>query len=267
MSAINIMPNAAQFQASLKQYVLIYTPDYLPLWLIVAGVLFVGMLLVLALHGFLRYRFATPHGEHHQEEKLYLYSKAVRLWHWSNATLFILLLLSGGINHFALLSAHDTALLVNVHEICGYLLLVCWLSFVLINLVGGNGKFYRIDSKNWLQRVLMQTRFYLYGIIKGEDHPFPATPKVKFNPLQQMAYLGVMYALVPLLLITGILLQNPMFIPADAVLFKAWLLIIHQILAVCSVFFIFGHLTCVPREERHSKPFAVWLTATIDTNK
>ncbi|MGE9804986.1 thiosulfate reductase cytochrome B subunit, partial [Escherichia coli] len=61
MSAINIMPNAAQFQASLKQYVLIYTPDYLPLWLIVAGVLFVGMLLVLALHGFLRYRFATPH--------------------------------------------------------------------------------------------------------------------------------------------------------------------------------------------------------------
>ena len=114
MSAVNIMPNAEQFQASLKEYVLIYTPDYSPLWLIVAGVLLVGMLLVLALHGFLRYRFATPHGGSHKEEKLYLYSKAVRLWHWSNASLFILLLLSGGINHFALLSAHDTALLVSV---------------------------------------------------------------------------------------------------------------------------------------------------------
>ncbi|AYY79517.1 thiosulfate reductase cytochrome B subunit [Proteus vulgaris] len=242
MSIVNTMPDSAQFQASLKEYVLIYTPDYLPLWLIIAGVLFVGMLLVLALHGFLRYRFATPHGQSHQEEKLYLYSKAVRLWHWSNASLFILLLVSGGINHFALLSTHDTALLVSVHEICGYLLLVCWLSFVFINLVGGNGKFYRIDSKNWFQRAFMQTRFYLYGIIKGEDHPFPATPNVKFNPLQQMAYLGVMYALVPLLLITGVLLQNPTFIPADAVMFKAWLLIAHQILAVCSVFFIIGHL-------------------------
>ena len=63
MSIVNTMPDSAQFQAALKEYVLIYTPDYLPLWLIVAGVLFIGMLLVLALHGFLRYRFATPHGE------------------------------------------------------------------------------------------------------------------------------------------------------------------------------------------------------------
>ena len=33
---------------------------------------------------------ATDHGE-----RIYLYSKAVRLWHWSNALLFVLLLASG----------------------------------------------------------------------------------------------------------------------------------------------------------------------------
>ena len=212
MSAINIMPNAAQFQASLKQYVLIYTPDYLPLWLIVAGVLFVGMLLVLALHGF--YVTALPHPMESIikkrnsifTQKRYVYGIGVMQLYLSYSFSV------AGLTISLLLSAHDTALLVNVHEICGYLLLVCWLSFVLINLVGGNGKFYRIDSKNWLQRVLMQTRFYLYGIIKGKII-LSSHPKVKFNPLQQMAYLGVMYALVPLLLITGILLQNPMFIP------------------------------------------------------
>ncbi|EGI99062.1 thiosulfate reductase cytochrome B subunit domain protein [Shigella dysenteriae 155-74] len=54
------------------------------MWLIIAGVLLVGMWLVLGLHALLRARgvkkSATDHGE-----KVYLYSKAVRLWHWSNA--------------------------------------------------------------------------------------------------------------------------------------------------------------------------------------
>lgn len=43
---------------------------------------------------------ATDHSE-----RIYLYSKAVRLWHWSNALLFVLLLASGLINHFALVGA------------------------------------------------------------------------------------------------------------------------------------------------------------------
>lgn len=238
---MNIMPNAEQFQSQLYQYVYLYTPDYWPIWLILAGVAFVGMLGVLALHGFLRYRFAAPHAAGH-EEKVYLYSRAVRLWHWSNALLFILLLASGFINHFALPGAHDTALLVSLHSLCGYLLLVCWLAFVLINLLGGNGHHYVIERQGWGQRAFLQVRFYLYGIIKGEDHPFPATPRAKFNPLQQVAYLGVMYSLVPLLLLSGVVLHNPLWLPAGWVLVKAWLLPLHFMLAVLSVFFICGHL-------------------------
>nr|WP_291972910.1 hypothetical protein [Candidatus Symbiopectobacterium sp.] len=76
---MNIMPNAEQFQSQLYQYVYLYTPEYWPIWLILAGVAFVGMLGVLALHGFLRYRFAAPHAAGH-EDKVYLYSRAVRLW-------------------------------------------------------------------------------------------------------------------------------------------------------------------------------------------
>lgn len=91
----------------------------LAVWLIIAGLLLVGMWLVLGLHALLRARgvkkSATDHGE-----KVYLYSKAVRLWHWSNALLFVLLLASGLINHFALVGATAVKSLVAVHEVCGF---------------------------------------------------------------------------------------------------------------------------------------------------
>lgn len=80
---------------------------------------------------------------------------------------------------------------------------------MLINAVGDNGHHYRIRRQGWLERAAKQTRFYLFGIMQGEEHPFPATTQSKFNPLQQVAYVGVMYGLLPLLLLTGLLCLYP----------------------------------------------------------
>lgn len=156
---MNPSQHAEQFQSQLANYVPQFTPQFWPVWLIIAGLLLVGMWLVLGLHALLRARgvkkSATDHGE-----RIYLYSKAVRLWHWSNALLFVLLLASGLINHFALVGATAVKSLVAVHEVCGFLLLACWLGFVLINAVGGNGHHYRIRRQGWLERAAKQTRFY-----------------------------------------------------------------------------------------------------------
>lgn len=96
---MNPSQHAEQFQSQLANYVPQFTPEFWPVWLIIAGVLLVGMWLVLGLHALLRARgvkkSVTDYGE-----KIYLYCKAVRLWHWSNALLFVLLLASGLINHF-----------------------------------------------------------------------------------------------------------------------------------------------------------------------
>ena len=123
---MNPSQHAEQFQSQLANYVPQFTPEFWPVWLIIAGVLLVGMWLVLGLHALLRARgvkkSATDHGE-----KIYLYSKAVRLWHWSNALLFVLLLASGLINHFAMVGATAVKSLVAVHEVCGFLLLACWI--------------------------------------------------------------------------------------------------------------------------------------------
>nr|EFP3234805.1 thiosulfate reductase cytochrome B subunit [Escherichia coli] len=233
---MNPSQHAEQFQSQLANYVPQFTPEFWPVWLIIAGVLLVGMWLVLGLHALLRARgvkkSATDHGE-----RIYLYSKAVRLWHWSNALLFVLLLASGLINHFALVGATAVKSLVAVHEVCGFLLLACWLGFVLINGVGGNGHHYRIRRQGWLERAAKQTRFYLFGIMQGEEHPFPATTQSKFNPLQQVAYVGVMYGLLPLLLLTGLLCLYPQAVGDVFPGVRYWLLQAHFALAFISLFF------------------------------
>ncbi len=50
--------------------------------------------------------------------------------------------------------------------------------------------------------------FICLALCRGQI-PFPATTQSKFNPLQQVAYVGVMYGLLPLLLLTGLLCLYP----------------------------------------------------------
>ena len=107
----------------------------------------------------------------------------------------------------------------------------------MINATSGNGSHYRVQFSGLITRCLLQTRFYLYGIMKGEAHPFAATAENKFNPLQQLAYLAIMYALVPLLIITGLLCLYPQIIGAGPVV-----LVLHMVLAIVGILFICAHI-------------------------
>lgn len=53
---MNPSQHAEQFQSQLANYVPQFTPEFWPVWLIIAGVLLVGMWLVLGLHALLRAR-------------------------------------------------------------------------------------------------------------------------------------------------------------------------------------------------------------------
>jgi len=46
-------------------------------------------------------------------------------------------------------------------------------------------------------------RFYLYGVFKGEKHPHHMSPEDKFNPLQRLGYLAILFGLLPLQVISG----------------------------------------------------------------
>ena len=234
---MNPSQHAEQFQSQLANYVPQFTPEFWPVWLIIAGVLLVGMWLVLGLHALFRARMkksVTDYGE-----KIYLYSKAAdgtgRMRY-----LFALLLASGLINHFALVGATAVKSLVAVHEVCGFLLLACWLGFVLINAVGVMVTTIAFVVRVGWERAQNKRDFICLALCRGKTS-FPATTQSKFNPLQQVAYVGVMYGLLPLLLLTGLLCLYPQVV-GDVFRVRYWLLQAHFALAFISLFFIFGHL-------------------------
>ncbi len=135
---------------------------------------------------------------------LYLYAGWVRLWHWLNALLFLILILSGASMHYAgtpWLLDFETA--VTLHNTTGILLTLSWIGFVAGNLLTDNGRHYRIRFRGLLDRLFEQSRYYAFGIFQDAPHPFHVSAEMKLNTLQQLSYLGVMYLLMPLLLLSG----------------------------------------------------------------
>jgi len=51
-----------------------------------------------------------------------------------------------------------------------------------------------------------QIIYYGYGIFVGKPNPHIMTPENKFNPLQQQAYLAIMFVLLPAQMMSGLFL-------------------------------------------------------------
>lgn len=144
-------------------------------------------------------------------KKIYLYPVWIRLWHVTNALMFIILIATGISLHYAEMGNGIISfrLSVRLHNICAIILTINYGIFVLGNMFTGNGVYYRKWRKNLWPKLWKQFLFYAVGIFKGEPHPFPITKKQKFNPLQKVSYVFAMYFGMPLLIISGILLMFP----------------------------------------------------------
>ena len=144
---------------------------------------------------------------------MYLYPKWIRLWHLLNASLFLLLILTG-------LSMQYTgkenptymvgfAKAVKWHNFAAIVLVINYIIFVTGNLLTNNGRYYRIAKKDFLFNLKKQFMYYSKGMFRGEKHPFPVTQERKFNPLQKITYILALYVALPLLIISGIGLLLP----------------------------------------------------------
>ena len=143
-------------------------------------------------------------------EKIYFYPVWLRIWHGFNALGIIILIFTG----LSLQSNTETLAIgfnvaVKLHNIAGIIVTLSYLCFFICNLVGNNGKFYRIKRKGFLNRLIKQSTYYAWGMFHGMNHPFPLSAKRKFNPLQQAIYVVVMNLVVPVVIITGIALLFP----------------------------------------------------------
>lgn len=147
-------------------------------------------------------------------ERLYLYPIWLRFWHLVNAVLCLILIITGVSMQFsvpATLVNFDTA--VAIHNIAGIILTINYAIFFVGNLFAFNGSQYQIVYKGLFKRLMTQARFYMFGIFKGENPPFPITKTNKFNPLQRFSYVFIMYLFVPVVFISGWALLYPETIP------------------------------------------------------
>jgi len=104
---------------------------------------------------------------------------------------------------------------VYFHNLAGVILTFGFVGFVIMNRVSGNYAYYRCKRKGCIKRLKRQFVYYTFGLFQSEDPPYPVSKKRKFNPMQKMSYLLVMYILMPLMIVTGLGLMYPEIIVED----------------------------------------------------
>lgn len=143
--------------------------------------------------------------------KMYLYPTWVRIWHSANALLCIALIVSGISMQYAGegFSLLDFESAVTLHNISGVVITLLYVAFVLFNRLTANRNHYKFNPRGAWQRIFTQTRYYTVGLFKGAKAPYPVTEQMKFNPLQQITYILIMYGAMPVVIITGWALLYP----------------------------------------------------------
>ncbi len=181
-----------------------------------------------------------------QSSRIYLYPVWVRLWHVSNAILCLILIITGISMQFA---SPDWPLIkfsvaVSFHNVSGILLTISYMVFFIGNLTTGNGKYYRQKLVGFGKEIMKQVRYYSYGMFVGEHAPFTINESRKFNPIQKLSYIAVMYVFLPLLVITGWGLLFPETIVTKVYDFSGISItaIMHSVLGFFVLLFLFIHI-------------------------
>jgi thiosulfate reductase cytochrome b subunit len=146
-------------------------------------------------------------------QRIFLHSIWVRIWHWVNLAAFIILILTGAqirLPNALHLFSFETS--VKIHSWLGFILIADYCLWLFYYLLTGNIKIY-IPPLNhpieFAKKALNQAKFYGWGIMVGDENPHHSTFYNKFNPMQQVSYLMIMVALIPIQLITGLFLWDP----------------------------------------------------------
>jgi len=133
--------------------------------------------------------------------KVKLYAGFERFWHWSQAALVILMLITGFEIHgtYSLLGWEQA---VNVHSIAAWTLIGLWVFAWFWHLTTGEWKQYIPSAP---ERILVMAKYYAVEIFQGKSHPFHKNRSQKHNPLQRMTYLGLHLFIGPAIWISGLL--------------------------------------------------------------
>ena len=128
-----------------------------------------------------------------------IYQRFERFWHWLQALLIIMLMITG-------FNIHDShrlfgfARAADFHVILAWALVALWVFAVFWHLVTGEWHQYVPSSRN---KILAMARYYAHDIFLGGGHPYHRTRQQKHNPLQRMTYLTLHVLIFPVIWTSG----------------------------------------------------------------
>ena len=131
-------------------------------------------------------------------EKVYIFKRFERFWHWTQALTILFLLLTGFEVHGAY-KLFGFGRAVDLHTIAAWTLITLWVFAVFWHFTTGEWRQY-IPT---LDKVGAMIKYYLTGIFTDAPHPFRATTLTKHNPLQRLAYLFLWLGITPIIWFSG----------------------------------------------------------------
>ncbi|MGD0231263.1 MAG: cytochrome b/b6 domain-containing protein [Syntrophorhabdales bacterium] len=135
----------------------------------------------------------------------------LRIWHWLNTALALLLMVTGLRLRVPDLSIFGYRGAVLVHKGAGLVMAGCFLFWLVSGMVDGSIRRYYAPRGRDLAGLARQARYYAVGVFMGEKNPHPATVRDKFNPLQKLAYGAIQFVVTPVVIVTGILFSDILF--------------------------------------------------------
>ena len=131
--------------------------------------------------------------------RIYIYKRYERFWHWSQACLIITMMITGFEVHGSyLLLGFKKA--VQLHTLAAWTLLTLWAFTIFWQFTTGEWRQFLPSLKN----VGAMIKYYTVGIFTNSPHPFRKTVVQKHNPLQRLAYLALLAFISPLIWGSGL---------------------------------------------------------------
>jgi thiosulfate reductase cytochrome b subunit len=179
--------------------------------------------------------------------KVYVNPLPVRIWHWANAVLFIVLIVTGvQIRYLDLFSVISFKAAVELHNAIGFVLIANFFIWLCFYLFTDKITVYHPELRpaKYFRDSLRQILYYGYGIFKGEPNPHHVSAYHKFNALQSTMYQIIMILLVPMQFYTGLLLWDLHRFAGSVDLLGGVRVVatLHVALFIFFSAFIFGHV-------------------------
>jgi thiosulfate reductase cytochrome b subunit len=171
-------------------------------------------------------------------ERIYIFKRFERFWHWTQALLIISMLVTGFEIHgsWQLLGFKQA---VGLHTAAAWALIALWVFAIFWHFTTGEWRQYIPTLRN----VDAMFRYYVLGIFTGAPHPFRATQLTKHNPLQRLAYLLVKLVINPLVWTSGLaLLYYPAWRDAAGAQALGSVALLHTIGAFMMLVFLIAHV-------------------------